>query len=107
MPKHPVYITRAIQNKAEQTSKDTMYLSGLIPMGTFNVRVRSCLPPALPGFPEKLTSPFQSLGCNLQSHSQSGPQHKTIKILEEDIGSKVSDIACSNILSDIFPRQGK
>ena len=30
--------------------------------------------------------------------------HKTIKILEENIGSKVSDIACSNILSDVSPQ---
>ena len=29
---------------------------------------------------------------------------KTIKILEENIGSKISDIACSNILSDISPQ---
>ena len=30
-----------------------------------------------------------------------GPQ--TLKILEENIGSKISDIACSNVLSDISP----
>ena len=29
---------------------------------------------------------------------------KTIKILEENIGSKISDIAHSNILSDILPQ---
>ena len=29
---------------------------------------------------------------------------KTIKILEENIGSKISDIACSNILSNISPQ---
>ena len=29
---------------------------------------------------------------------------ETIKILEENIGSKISDIAHSNILSDIFPQ---
>ena len=29
---------------------------------------------------------------------------KTIKIPEENIGSKISDIACSNILSDISPQ---
>ena len=32
---------------------------------------------------------------------------KTIKILEENIGSKISEISCSNILLDISPRQGK
>ena len=29
---------------------------------------------------------------------------KTIKIVEENIGSKILDIACSNILSDISPQ---
>ena len=29
---------------------------------------------------------------------------QTIKILEENTGSKISDIACSNILLDIFPQ---
>ena len=29
---------------------------------------------------------------------------KTIKILEEHIGSKISDIVCSNILSHISPQ---
>ena len=29
---------------------------------------------------------------------------ETVKILEENIGSKISDIACSNILSDISPQ---
>ena len=29
---------------------------------------------------------------------------ETIKILEENIGSKISDIACSNILLDISPQ---
>ena len=29
---------------------------------------------------------------------------KTIKILEENLGSKISDIALSNILSDISPQ---
>ena len=29
---------------------------------------------------------------------------KTIKILEENTGSKILDIACSNILSDISPQ---
>ena len=28
---------------------------------------------------------------------------ETIKIIEENIGSKISDIACSNILLDISP----
>ena len=32
---------------------------------------------------------------------------ETIKLLEENIGSKISDIACSNILLDNSPRQGK
>ena len=75
--KHPVYINRAIQSKAEQASKDTMYLSGLSPMGTLGVRAGSCLPPALPGFPGTLTSPFQSLlsqGCsNLWNHTEWSP----------------------------------
>ena len=29
---------------------------------------------------------------------------ETMKIIKENIGSKISDIACSNILSDIFPQ---
>ena len=29
---------------------------------------------------------------------------KTIKILEENTGSKISDIACSNFLTDISPQ---
>ena len=29
---------------------------------------------------------------------------ETVKILEENIGSKISDIACSNILLDISPQ---
>ena len=76
--KHPVYIDRAIQSKAEQASKDTMYLSGLIPTGTL---VGLCLPPALPGFPGRLTSPFQSLlsrDCSLQNHTWSGPQQVSV-----------------------------
>ena len=32
---------------------------------------------------------------------------KTIKIMEESIGSKISDIAHSNILLDISPQPGK
>ena len=32
---------------------------------------------------------------------------ENIKIVEENIGSKISDIPCSNILPDISPRQGK
>ena len=32
---------------------------------------------------------------------------ETINILEENIGSKTSDIACSNYLSNISPQQGK
>ena len=31
-------------------------------------------------------------------------RHQTIKILEENIGSKISDIACSNVLSCMFPQ---
>ena len=31
--------------------------------------------------------------------------HGTIKALEENIGSKVSDIPCSNIFADISPRE--
>ena len=47
---------------AEQASKDKMCVSGLISTGTLGVRVESCLPPAfLPGFPGRLTSPFQGL----------------------------------------------
>ena len=32
---------------------------------------------------------------------------ETIKILKENIDSKISDIACSNLLLSISPRQGK
>ena len=28
----------------------------------------------------------------------------TIKVLEENIGEKISDIPCSNILTDMFPK---
>ena len=62
--------------KAEQTSKDTIYFSGLIPMGTLGVRVRSCLPLALPGFPGRLTRPFQGLllgGHSLGNHTEWSP----------------------------------
>ena len=74
--KHWVYITRAIQNKAEQASKDTMYLSGLIRVGTLGVRVGSCLPPALPAFPGRLTGLFQGLlwgGYSLGNHTEWSP----------------------------------
>ena len=30
--------------------------------------------------------------------------HNTIRVLEENIGSKISDIPCSNIFTDICPR---
>ena len=54
-----------------------MYLSGLIPIGTVGVRVQSCLPPAfLPGFPGRLTSPFQGLlswGYSLGNHTEWSP----------------------------------
>ena len=30
--------------------------------------------------------------------------HDTIKVLGENIGRKISDIPCSNIFTDIFPR---
>ena len=33
--------------------------------------------------------------------------HGAIKILEENTGSKISDILCSNIFTDIFPRAKK
>ena len=75
--KHLVYITRTIQNKAEQASKDTMYLSVLIPTGTLGVRLESCLPPAFsPAFPGRLTRPFQGLlsrGYSLQKHTECSP----------------------------------
>ena len=32
-------------------------------------------------------------------------RHETIKYLEENIGNKISDIACSNIFSDISPQE--
>ena len=31
-------------------------------------------------------------------------RHETIKILEENIDIKISDIACSNFLSDVSPQ---
>ena len=30
--------------------------------------------------------------------------HNTIKVLEENIGRKISDIQCSNILTDMSPK---
>ena len=30
--------------------------------------------------------------------------HDTIKVLEQNIGWKISDIPCSNIFTDMFPR---
>ena len=30
--------------------------------------------------------------------------HGTIKVLEENIGRKISDIPCSNIFTDMFPK---
>ena len=30
--------------------------------------------------------------------------HNSIKVLEESIGRKISDIPCSNILTDMFPK---
>ena len=30
--------------------------------------------------------------------------HDTIKVLEENIGRKISDIPCSNIFTDVSPR---
>ena len=33
--------------------------------------------------------------------------HNTIKVLEENIGRKISDIPCSNIHTDMSPKQGK
>ena len=30
--------------------------------------------------------------------------HKTIKVLEENIGRKISDIPCSNIITDMSPK---
>ena len=33
--------------------------------------------------------------------------HITIKVLEENIGSTISDIPCSNIFADISPRAKK
>ena len=32
--------------------------------------------------------------------------HNTIKVLEENIGRKISDIPCSNILTDTSPKAG-
>ena len=31
-------------------------------------------------------------------------RHDIIKVLEENIGRKISDIPCSNILTDMFPK---
>ena len=31
--------------------------------------------------------------------------HETIKVLVENMGSKISDIPCSNIFADISPRE--
>ena len=30
--------------------------------------------------------------------------HNNIKVLEENIGGKISDIPCSNIFTDMYPR---
>ena len=47
--------------------------------GTLHVRTESCLPPVLwPGFPGRLTSPFQSLlcGATVSETTQSGPHQE-------------------------------
>ena len=62
--------------QAEQASKDKMYISGLIPTGTFGVRVGLCLSPVLPGLPGRLTSPFQGFllwDYNLWNHTERSP----------------------------------
>ena len=69
--------------KTEQAAKDTMYISGLIPMGALGVKVESCLPTVfLPGFPGRLTSPFQRSSCwtAISETTESSPQQKNICI---------------------------
>ena len=43
-------------------------------------------------------------GINSKCIKDLNVRAKTIKIIEENIGSKISDIACSNILLDISPQ---
>ena len=59
---------------------------------SLGVRVESCLPPAfLPGFPGRLTSPFQSLlswGCNLWNHTEQSPNRQWLQSSEGKKKSK-------------------
>ena len=99
-----VHINRAVQSKAQQVSKNTMYLSGLIPTGTLGVRVGSCLPPALPGFPGRLTSPFQSLllqGCKLWNHTEWSPTWQSVKTTLVSSQSMVCTMAWQIVLQHI------
>ena len=47
------------------------------------------------------------MGINSKWIKDLNVRPKTLKIIEENIGSKILDIACSNILSGISPQARK
>ena len=51
---------------------------------------------------DHLLTPHTKINSKWSKDLKVTPQ--TIKIIEENIGSKISDFACRDILSDIFPQ---
>ena len=47
---------------------------------------------------------MKSYNNQLKMYKSLNGSYETIKILEEKIGSKISDITCSNVFADISPR---
>ena len=65
----------AIESKASFKGYN-VFIRPDFPQGSLGVGVRSCLPPAFPGFPGRLTGLFQGLlsrGCNLRNHTEWSP----------------------------------